>query len=979
MGFKPAGILLSAALAFFMVDAGSAQEEGRRKPPGQVGPEVIELDHSDISLPLRDIAPIPPRFQDNEEHPVKKLPHRHPFRPLGSRSDPVLQTLAPGPLVSTTPGLSFDGVGVPNYGVASAPPDTVGAVGATQYVQWVNTAFAVFDKASGSMVYGPANGNTLWAGFGGRCESDNDGDPIVVYDQAANRWVMTQFSVSFQPCFQCIAVSTISYATGTWRRFAYSFPDFNDYPKVGVWPDAYYITYNMFNAAGTAFLGSKLCAYDRNQMITAGGTPGGQQCFQLANTFGGVLPSDWDGATPPPAGAPNYMVAFDDAGLNGLNLWKFHVDWASPGSSSLTGPTKISGAAFTEACNGGTCITQPGTTQRLDSLADRLMFRLAYRNFGDHEALVVNHSVDVSGHSGVRWYEVRSPSATPTLFQQGTFSPDTNHRWMGSMAMDQAGNMLLGYSVSGAVRPSVRYTGRLATDALGTMQAESELLAGTGVQTGSSLSRWGDYSAMTIDPSDDCTFWYTQEYIKANGAFNWSTRVGSFKFPSCGGVPPPPDFSVSASPSSLTVAQGSSGTSTITVGSLNGFSSAVTLSASGLPSGVTASFSPNPITPPTGGSAASTLTVNAAAGAATGTSTVTVTGTSGATTHGASLSLTVTATGGGGAQTAVFDATVRAPKCATVGSSCDSGAALLLGRDGKGPEPNQPNTINGSCADGTSGTFHSDESNDRIKVSTTDGSGFAPGKTVRVDATVWAWTSPSADHLDLYFAPDANSPVWSLIATLTPTAAGAQTLSATYTLPSGGSVQAVRARFRYQGSASSCSTGSYDDHDDLAFAVNGGGGGGGGSELLTNGGFEGSASPWVLSSGFIWSSGSFPHSGAGYVIGGAANNVNGTAYQQVSIPTTATGTLTFWLNVTTNETTTTTPFDKLMVEVRNTAGGVLATLATYSNLNRGTAGVYSQKTLDLSAFKGQTVRVTFHATTDVSLTTSFRVDDVSLK
>jgi hypothetical protein len=511
------------------------------------------------------------------------------------------------------------------------------------------------------------------------------------------------------------------------------------------------------------------------------------------------------------------------------------------------------------------------------------------------------------------------------------------------------------------------------------MQAESELLAGTGVQTGSSLSRWGDYSAMTIDPSDDCTFWYTQEYIKANGAFNWSTRVGSFKFPSCGGAPPPPDFSVSASPSSLTVAQGSSGTSTITVGSLNGFSSAVTLSASGLPSGVTASFSPNPITPPPGGSAASTLTLNAAAGAATGTSTVTVTGTSGATTHSTAINLTVTATGGGGTQTAVFDATVRAPKCATVGSSCDSGAALLLGRDGKGPEPNQPNTINGSCADGTSGTFHSDESNDRIKVSTTDGSSFAPGKTVRVDATVWAWTNPSADHLDLYFAPDANSPVWSLIATLTPTAAGAQTLSATYTLPSGGSVQAVRARFRYQGSASSCSTGSFDDHDDLAFAVNGGGGGGGGSELLINGGFEGSASPWVLSSGFVWSTGSFPHSGAGYVIGGAANNVNGTAYQQVSIPTTATGTLTFWLNVTTNETTTTTPFDKLMVEVRSTAGAVLATLATYSNLNRGTAGVYSQKTLDLSAFKSQTVRVTFHATTDVSLTTSFRVDDVSLK
>src|SRR5437773_5328074 len=215
------------------------------------------------------------------------------------------------------------------------------------------------------------------------------------------------------------------------------------------------------------------------------------------------------------------------------------------------------------------------------------------------------------------------------------------------------------------------------------MQAETNMFTGTGVQTGSSLSRWGDYSNLTVDPVDDCTFWYTQEYIKANGAFNWSTRVGSFKFPSCGGAPPPPDFSVSASPSSLTVAQGASGTSIVTVGSLNGFSSAVTLSASGLPSGVTASFSANPVTPPSGGSAASTLTLNAAAGAATGTSTVTVTGTSGATAHSTSISLTVTATGGGGLQTAVFDATLRAPTCATVGSSCDSGAALLLGRDGK--------------------------------------------------------------------------------------------------------------------------------------------------------------------------------------------------------------------------------------------------------------------------------------------------------
>jgi hypothetical protein len=342
----------------------------------------------------------------------------------------------------------------------------------------------------------------------------------------------------------------------------------------------------------------------------------------------------------------------------------------------------------------------------------------------------------------------------------------------------------------------------------------------------------------------------------------------------------------------------------------------------------------------------------------------------------------VTPAGGGGAQTAVDDAARRVPSCATVGISCDSGAALLLGRDGKGPEPNQPNTIGGTCADGASGTFHSDESNDRLKVSTTDGSNFAAGKTVRVDATVWAWTTPSSDHLDIYAAADASSPVWNLVATLTPTVAGAQTLSATYTLPAGGSVQAVRANFRYQGSAAPCGTNSgFDDHDDLAFAV----GGGApppppGQELLVNGGFEGSAAPWTLSTGFAFSTGAFPHTGTGYVIGGGGTNQNGTAFQQVAIPSTAAGTLTFWLNITTAETTTTTAFDRLMVEVRNTAGTVLATVATYSNLNANPpSGNYALRTVDLSAFKGQTVRVTFHATTDVSLATSFRIDDVSLK
>ena len=279
-----------------------------------------------------------------------------------------------------------------------------------------------------------------------------------------------------------------------------------------------------------------------------------------------------------------------------------------------------------------------------------------------------------------------------------------------------------------------------------------------------------------------------------------------------------PDFTIGASPSSLTIVQGASGASTITITSQNGFNSATTLSTSALPSGVTASFSPNPVTPPANGSVTSTLTLSASSTAAVGTTTVTVTGTSGTLSHSTAISLTVSTLGGG--QTAIYSSTLKAPECATVGISCDSGPTLLLGRDNMsgGAEPNQPNTINNSCADGTSGTFHSSESNDRLVVATTDGSSFAAGKTVMVTATVWAYGTGSTNALDLYYAANASSPSWVYITTIVPSAGGAQTLSASYTLPIG-SLQAVRANFRYQGSPSSCSTGAYDDHDDLVFAV----------------------------------------------------------------------------------------------------------------------------------------------------------------
>lgn len=279
-----------------------------------------------------------------------------------------------------------------------------------------------------------------------------------------------------------------------------------------------------------------------------------------------------------------------------------------------------------------------------------------------------------------------------------------------------------------------------------------------------------------------------------------------------------PNFTISASPSSLTIKQGSNGTSTITITSQNGFNSATSLTATGLPSGVTAAFSPNPVTPPANSSATSTLTLTAAANATVGTATVTVTGTSGSLSHGTNIALTVSSSSG--AQTAVYSSTLKAPECSTVGISCDSGPSLLLGRDhiSGGAEPNQPNTINNSCADGTTGTFHSDESNDRIVVASTSGGPLTHATTATVTATVWAYSAYTTDALDLYYAANANSPSWVFIKTIVPTKAGAQSLSATFTLPTG-ALQAVRAQFRYQGRASSCTSGAYNDHDDLVFAV----------------------------------------------------------------------------------------------------------------------------------------------------------------
>jgi hypothetical protein len=831
----------------------------------------------------------------------------------GPVADTVSQNNPPGP-GTPVPGLGFEGVGDGftgpdgTYTVNLAPPDNSGEVGPAHYVQMINIDFAIFDKVTGTPVLGPRPNNSLFTGFGGICETTNSGDSVVVYDQLADRWVFSQFALADPNFAQCVAVSQTGDPTGAYFRYQFSYNAFPDYPKMGVWPDAYYETFNMFPSTG--FAGAKVCAYDRAKMLQ--GQPATQQCFDLP-TADSVLPSDLDGANPPPMGSPNYMMNFDVSPDSHLNLWKFHVDWNTPANTTLTGPTSIPVAPFAQACNGfGDCIPQPGTSQLLEGLGDRLLFRLAYRNFGDHEALVVTHNVAVGNAVGERWYEVRSPGGTPELFQQGTFAPgntdpNPDHRWMGSIAMDKVGNIGLGYSISSNVRnPSIFYTGRLFSDPLGEMTAgEGVMIAGPATQ--SSINRWGDYSQLTLDPTDDCTFWYTNQYQANPGGFNWHTRIGSFQIGPCD-TGPPKLFLVTVSPTTFEGGGSATGTVTLTnVAPKGGL--AVTLASSNptlvtvpatvtVPEGkqkatfnitsaqtptqtdvtitgtldatnktatVTLLASPTPTSltlnpaavmggqsstgtvtlsgpAPAGGAVVTLASSNAAAsvpgtlaiaeGATSGDFMITTTeqlvatsSTISASFHGLTKTALLTINRTIAVGNATFDPVLKAPRCTTVDKFCDTGG-LIDGRDTilNGNELNQPNTINNSCADGTVGAYHSDESQDRLKISTVDGTPLAAGKMVKVDATVFGFAG-GGDSWDLWFAPDANNPVWTILTTQPQMGSGLQVLTSTFVLPNG-PLPAIRGVWRFVGSnAFPCSGGSFDEADDLIFAIGSDGGG----------------------------------------------------------------------------------------------------------------------------------------------------------
>jgi len=532
------------------------------------GMQVIKASFVGVSQPLRSLAPIAPDpnassasggLQDRLIMPKTQKVTDGGFDVSIVQDDPVGMSM-PAPVAN------FEGV---NNVSGVLPPDTQGdvgndpATGKKYYVQWVNLAFEIWDvtnPAAVVSVYGPAAGNTLWNGTGTICASNNDGDPITQFDHLANRWMMSQFALSFPDNFhQCIAVSATADPTGAWNLYDFqtSTTNMNDYPKFGVWPDGYYMTVNQFGGVTpNPWAGAGVAVFERSQMLA--GLPARMIYIDTGTVtlnYGGMLPSDLDGPAPA-VGTPNYFMEWDDSTWLGdpadtLRIWEFKTDWAVPANTTFGLNTsydpnlKITTANVDPNMCGGarSCIPQPGTAQGLDAIADRLMYRLQYRDFGTYQTLVSNHTVDATGadKAGIHWFELRNSGSGFVMNQESVYAGDavnTDSRWMGSVAMDASGDIALGYSVSsGTTYPSIRYTGRLASDSPNTLtQGEISLIAGTGSQT-NSAARWGDYSMMAVDDADGCTFWYTQEYLVTTGSAPWQTRIGSFKFPSCTTAP----------------------------------------------------------------------------------------------------------------------------------------------------------------------------------------------------------------------------------------------------------------------------------------------------------------------------------------------------------------------------------------------------------------------------------------------------------
>ena len=506
-----------------------------------------------ISTPaLKDLASRPPLRKSVSSAPREVLLGRLPranarpgaeaHRPatLSAASAPRAPRSMPEPLITFEGVDNLDGV---------LPPDSNGDVGPDHYVCMVNMHFCVYDKATGDPLISPMLMSELFAaaGFPAPASTSDDGDPVVLYDHLADRWLISQFIISVTPCHEVIGISQTGDPTGEWYLYDFVMPNdkMNDYPKFGVWPDGYYMTDNQFNP-DNSWGGAGVFVFNRDKML-AGDPSADYQYFDLADAninYGGILPSDLDGPLPPD-GAPNYFAMMDDdawgmSPVDTLYIWEFRVDWDTPANTTFglnQHPNYTNEVApFDTAFDGGrNNIPQPGTSQKLDAISDRLMHRLQYRNFGGHESLTVCHTVDENSaeHAGVRYYELRRDLPDGEgfyVYEQSTFAPDGDHRWMGSAALDMYGNLAVGYSVSGTgTYPSIRYAGRMVNDPTGGLfQGEAEMWAGSGSQT-HSQARWGDYSMLSVDPADGVTFWYINEYLPTTSSAGWHTRIGSFR------------------------------------------------------------------------------------------------------------------------------------------------------------------------------------------------------------------------------------------------------------------------------------------------------------------------------------------------------------------------------------------------------------------------------------------------------------------
>lgn len=483
------------------------------------------------------------------------------------------------------PSMSFEGISNADqelrFSITPSVPDTVGDVGKDHYVQMVNVAVGIYSKDDGTLALPLVSLAQLWDGVSG-CDA-NRGDPIVLYDQFEDRWLLSQFGlecgVSSTPCYICLAVSTSGDPTGGYYRYKIPSqtdplnpPDgtvFPDYPKYSIYGDSIIITTRDFpGPPGNNQVAVSVYALDKAEFYD--GVTATFVRFVVDKTGDdrprvgdGLLPADVDGSRPPPPGSPVPILGDQDDDRYGssvtdaINVWELSADWANDDVELVyRGILPVDSFDSVFPCPGADsrdCLPQPGvtdTSQYLDvqSIRQRLLHRLAYRNFGSHESIVATRAVEArTNQSGMRWYEIQRKRGSYSIAQQGTFAPDDGvNRWMGSIAQDGVGNIALGYSVANgesnpfsvdAVFPGIRYTGRLADDPPGVMTlGEANLAVGSGVQQ-DPASRWGDYSSMNIDPEDDCTFWYTNEYYTATGQLlgtrYWQTRIGSFTLPGC--------------------------------------------------------------------------------------------------------------------------------------------------------------------------------------------------------------------------------------------------------------------------------------------------------------------------------------------------------------------------------------------------------------------------------------------------------------